>query len=528
MRRWNGWGDETNRYPLPRSVVEFIERVLGPGTPYRDITLAEVIAAVPRSRLPAHSTFTADPVERLRHARGQSFPDLLALRSGRIGVFPDGVAYPLSTTEVRELLGYAAATGTRLIPYGGGTSVVGHINPPQHDAPILSVDLRRMNQLRALDTRDNLALFEAGVTGPDLEAQLRAHGYTLGHYPQSFEQSTLGGWIATRSRGQQSLGYGRIEQLFAGGHLESPAGSLSLPTYPASATGPELREMVLGSEGRLGIVTEAAVRVVPLPACEVFHAVFFPEWEHAVAAVQQMVQSGTPLSMVRLSTPGETAVNFALAGHRRGLAILKQVLALRGMSSDASMLLLGFTGGERQVDLSRRVALGIAREHRGFHVGPALGRQWQRGRFRAPYLRDELWARGYAVDTVETAATWSRVGPLLQAVEHALTGALAAEGERVYAFTHLSHVYPQGSSVYTTFLFRLSDPDTTLHRWQTLKHAASLAIQRHGGTISHQHGVGRIHQPYLEQEKGSLGIAALQQLVAAFDPDHLLNPGALL
>lgn len=528
MRRWNGWGDETNRYPVPHSVLELIKRLLGPGTPPRDASLAEVVAAVPRSRLPAPPAFSVDPEERLRHARGQSFPDLLALRSGQIGVFPDGVAYPVSTADVRDLLRYAAATGTRLIAYGGGTSVVGHINPPHHDAPILTVDLRRMNRLRALDTTDNLALFEAGVTGPDLEAQLRAHGYTLGHYPQSFEQSTLGGWIATRSRGQQSLGYGRIEQLFAGGHVETPAGSLSLPAHPASATGPELREVVLGSEGRLGIVTEATVRVVPLPAREVFHAVFFPEWERALTAVREIVQSGTPLSMVRLSTPGETTINFALASHRRGLAILKQVLALGGIRSDTSMLLLGFTGSERQVALSRRVALGIARQQRGFHVGPALGRQWQRGRFRAPYLRDELWARGYAVDTVETATTWSNVDRLLQAIEHALTGALSVEGEHVHAFTHLSHVYHQGSSIYTTFLFRLGDPGTTLHRWQTLKRAASLTIQSYGGTISHQHGVGRMHQPYLEQEKGTLGIAALQQLVAAYDPDQLLNPGALL
>jgi len=509
-------------------VLRLIEGLLGPGIPPRDATLAEVVAAVPHSRLPANPAFSGDPEERLRHARGQSFPDLIALRSGQLGVFPDGVAYPHSTAEVRALLDYAATTGTRVIAYGGGTSVVGHINPPHHDAPILTVDMRRMRRLCALNTVDNLAVFEAGVTGPDLEAQLRAHGYTLGHYPQSFELSTLGGWIATRSRGQQSLGYGRIEQLFVGGHMETPVGSLSLPAYPASATGPELRELVLGSEGRLGIVTEAAVRVVPLPAREVFHAAFFPEWELAVAAVRELVQSGIPLSMVRLSTPGETTINFALARHRRGLAMLKQVLALRGIRSDASMLLLGFSGTERQVALSRRVALDIARKHRGFHVGPALGRQWQRGRFRAPYLRDELWAHGYAVDTVETATTWSKVEPLLQAVEQALTGALSTEGERVHAFTHLSHVYPQGSSVYTTFLFRLGDPDTTLRRWQLLKRAASLAIHRYGGTISHQHGVGRIHQPYLAQEKGPLGIAALQQLVAAYDPDQLLNPGALL
>ena len=288
MRRWNGWGDDTTTYPLPASVAQVISDLLGPSVAPRDARLADVVAHVPVSRLPAHPLVSTAAADRLRHARGQSFPDLIALRSGRIPVFPDGVAYPLSTTDVRALLHYAAIVGARLIPYGGGTSVVGHITPQPGAAPVLTVDMRRMNRLLDLDTENQLARFGAGVAGPDLEAQLQAHGYTLGHYPQSFEQSTLGGWVATRSRGQQSLGYGRIEQLFVGGNVEAPVGSLQLAPFPASATGPDLREMVLGSEGRLGILTEAIVRVVPIPACEDFHAVFFPDWERALIAVRRI------------------------------------------------------------------------------------------------------------------------------------------------------------------------------------------------------------------------------------------------
>jgi alkyldihydroxyacetonephosphate synthase len=529
MRRWNGWGDDTTAYPLPASVAEVVANLLGPGTPPRDASFADVVAQTPVSRLPAHPLVTTAAEERLRHARGQSFPDLIALRSGQISVFPDGVAYPLSATDVRALLHYTATVGARLIPYGGGTSVVGHITPQPGAAPVLTVDMRRLNRLLDLDTRNSLALFGAGVAGPDLEAQLRAHGYTLGHYPQSFEYSTLGGWVATRSRGQQSLGYGRIEQLFVGGSLEAPAGSLRLAPVPASSTGPDLREMVLGSEGRLGILTEAFVRVTPVPACEDFHAVFFPTQDHAVTAVRSMVQSGCPLSMVRLSLPAETAMNVALAGHRRGVALLRQLLALRGIGPEGCTLLLGFTGSQALVDLSRTTVLSIAREQGGVHVGRALGRQWQRGRFRAPYLRDELWARGYGVDTVETATNWRNVPAMVEAVEGALRSALVDQGERVHAFTHLSHVYPHGSSVYTTFLFRLDrDADTTLSRWQALKTAACQAIVAHGGTISHQHGVGSDHRPYLAAEKGALGMAALQQLIAACDPAGLLNPGKLV
>ncbi len=284
MRRWNGWGDDTITYPLHDAGLRFLESRVGPGIPQHDAAFEAVVAQVPPSRLPppdGRPHVTADPAERVRHGRGQSLPDWLALRSGRLGAVPDGVAYPTSDAEVRELIGYAQTAGVRLIPYGGGTSVVGHINATPGDRPVLTVDLARLNRLLHFDALSGLATFGAGVTGPDLEAQIRVRGCTLGHFPQSFEYSTLGGWIATRSSGQQSLGYGRIERLFAGGKLEAPAGTLVLPSFPASAAGPDLRELALGSEGRLGIITEATVRVTPFPQVEEFRAVFFPAWEAA-------------------------------------------------------------------------------------------------------------------------------------------------------------------------------------------------------------------------------------------------------
>jgi alkyldihydroxyacetonephosphate synthase len=529
MRRWNGWGDDTVTYPLPPTATEILAALVGPGTPPWDAALDAVVAGVPSTRLPAHPLISTDALERVRHARGQGFPDLIALRSGRIPVFPDGVAYPLGGDDVRALLQYARQAGVRIIPYSGGTSVVGHINPQPGDAPVLTVDLSRMNRLLHLDEQDRLATFGPGVTGPDLEAQLRARGYTLGHYPQSFELSTLGGWIATRSSGQQSLGYGRIEHLFAGGHLESPAGALDLPPFPASAAGPDLRELVLGSEGRLGILTEAIVRVRPLPQEEAFHALFFPDWRAARTAVRRIVQAGIPLSMLRLSTPVETTTTLALAGHAEVIRTLERLLAVRHIGAAKCMLVVGFTGPAAMVAAGRTRALAIARAYGAVHLGRLLGRQWQRTRFRAPYQRNELWERGYGVDTVETATTWSNVPAMLTAVEAALRHALGDCGERVHVFTHLSHLYPQGSSLYTTFLFRLAaGPAETYERWHRLKTAASRAIVAHGGTISHQHGVGVDHQPYLAAEKGPLGIAAIANVLQTFDPEGLLNPGKLV
>ena len=530
MRRWNGWGDDAIDYPVPHSATRFLEQRIGAGHGKPSARLADVVATIAPSRLPPHPLADRDPEARLRHARGQSLPNWIAMRSGRIGTVPDGVARPTTREQVRELLDYATHTGVRLIPYGGGTSVVGHVDPPAGDAPVLTVSMARCNGLLRFDEISQLATFGAGVAGPDLEAQLRARGFTLGHFPQSFEYSTVGGWIATRSSGQQSLGYGRIEQLFAGGRVEAPAGTLELPPYPASAAGPDLREIVLGSEGRLGIITEATLRVSPLPERERFYAVFLPAFADGLAAVRELVQARLPLSMLRLSTAVETETTLRLAGHERLIQALERVLAMQGAGPEKCMLLLGFTGRKSLVTSARKDAIAIAGAHRGMRAGGAVvGKQWQRSRFRVPYLRNALWDAGYAADTLETATRWSQLPRLVQAVEAALEHALTEGGERVHVFTHLSHFYPDGASLYTTYLFRLAaDPDETLHRWQALKGAASRAIVAHGGTISHHHGVGTDNAPYLAAEKGELGMHVLRDLCARFDPGGLLNPGKLV
>jgi alkyldihydroxyacetonephosphate synthase len=528
MKRWNGWGEETIAYPLPPSAEAFLESLTGPGIPPHDVPLEKVMAAVPASRLPDHPLVSTAPEDRVRHARGQSLPDWIALRTGRIPVFPDGTAFPASHEDVKELIRYAGETGAWLIPYGGGTSVVGHINPLAGDSPVLTVNLKRLNRLRHFDETSQLATFGAGITGPDLEAQLRARGYTLGHYPQSFEYSTLGGWVTTRSSGQQSLGYGRIEQLFAGGKIETPAGTLEIPCFPASAAGPDLRHIVLGSEGRLGILTEATVRVSRLPKEETFHGVFFPDFKRGGEAVRRILQAGLPLSMLRLSTAIETETTLALAGHELLMGAVKRLLSVRGVKQEKSMLLLGFTGHDALVKRARKEAIDMARGRGGVHVGRIFGKKWYKNRFRSPYLRNTLWEAGYAVDTLETATDWSNVQALVEAVESALRNGLENIGEKVFVFTHLSHLYPHGSSIYTTYLFRIAaDPDETLQRWQSLKTAASRAIVANKGTISHQHGVGTDHLPYLGEEKGALGMRTIREICRQFDPKGIMNPGKL-
>ncbi|HZX27638.1 MAG TPA: FAD-binding oxidoreductase [Telluria sp.] len=529
MRRWNGWGDDTVSFALHDKALDFLRERLGAGRRIDDARFEQVCAAVPPSRLPPHPLVDTGAAARVTHALGQSLPDWLRMRYGVLGAVPDGVAYPESDADVRALLDYAATADAVLIPRGGGTSVAGHLAVPEGARPVLSVDMGRLRAMTNLDRESQLATFGAGVYGPDLEAQLRAQGYTLGHFPQSFEYSTLGGWVVTRSSGQQSLRYGRIEQLFAGGRLQMPHGTLELPTFPASAAGPDLRELVLGSEGRLGILTEATVRVTRLPAYEAFHAVFFPSWDAAARAVRELVQARLPLSMLRLSNALETTTMLTLAGHARLIGALEAWLRWRGCGEGKCMLLIGVSGERGQARHALRCALRLLRPHGAVHVGRAMGDKWKQNRFRNVYLRNAAWEHGYVIDTVETAVDWPRVTAMMQAVERAATAALASHGERVHTYTHLSHLYPQGASVYTTFVYRLGgEYEQDLARWRTLKHAVSAAIVNHGGTISHQHGVGADHAPYLAAEKGAAGLAALRALLVHADPDGRMNPGKLL
>lgn len=529
MRRWNGWGDDQFNMALPEKGQGFLSERIGVGRPLPDASLESVCAQVPPSRLPAHPLILTDAETRVRHARGQSLPDWLAMRSGAFDVFPDGVALPESSEQVAELLAYAADHDVEVIPYGGGTSVAGHINPRQSARAVLTISLGRMNRLMDLDKESQIATFGAGTPGPLLESQLRAQGYTLGHFPQSFELSTVGGWVASRSSGQQSLRYGRIEQLFAGGRVETLKGTLTLPTIPASSAGPDVREMILGSEGRLGIITEVKVRVTPLPQQERFHVAFFPSWDAARTAARQLVQQRIPLSMIRVSNAVETETQLALAGHEQLIGLLEKFLAWRGADDGKCMMTFGTTGTRHQCRAALAEARQVLRAHQGVYTGTYLGGKWAEKRFNMPYLREALWKLGYAVDTLETATDWDNVDNLLNRIETNLRHGLKDQGESVHVFTHLSHFYPQGCSIYTTYVFRNgTDTAQTLARWRHLKHTTSDLIVRNRGTISHQHGVGKDHAPYLPIEKGELGMQAIRALCSEFDPDQRLNPGSLL
>lgn len=531
MRRWNGWGDDATLMDLNDGARAMLAQRLGPGLPGTDATRDAILARIPPSRLEgAHPLIQTDASTRFAMALGESFADWIRKRFGALPPVPDGVAFVESTEQVRELLDLAQAKGWMVIPFAGGTSVAGHLDCFVSERPILSLHLGRLNRLLHLDRPSQLATFGAGTPGPQVEAQLRAHGYTLGHFPQSFEYSTVGGWVVTRSSGQQSLRYGRIEQLFAGGRMETPVGTLSIPTLPAASAGPDLRELVMGSEGRFGVLTEATVRVTPLPEHESFHALFLPHWDAAEAAVRTLVQRKLPLSMLRLSNGIETETNLTLAGHARLIGWLERYLALRGCGAGKCMLMLGVTGERRSAGQALKEARRTLGQFGAVYIGPAMGAKWAANRFKGPYLRNTLWDAGYSADTIETAVDWPNVKPLMLAMEQASREVFAQYGERVHAFTHLSHLYPQGSSIYSQFVWATAAGGfaPNFERWQILKAAVADAIAAHGGTVSHQHGVGRDHAAHLQDEKGPLGMATLAELCRHFDPKKTMNPGKLL
>jgi len=531
MRRWNGWGDDATSMDLNDGARAMMAERLGPGHPGRDATRKQILKKVPASRLEgAHPLIQTDAATRFAMGLGESFADWIRKRFGALPPVPDGVAFVESTEQVRELLDLAYANNWMVIPFAGGTSVAGHLDCPISERPILSLNLSRMNRLLHLDKRSQLATFGAGTAGPQVESALRAQGYTLGHFPQSFEYSTVGGWVVTRSSGQQSLRYGRIEQLFAGGRMETPVGTLMLPTLPAASAGPDLRELVMGSEGRFGVLTEATVRISPVPEHESFHAVFLPDWDAAEEAVRTLVQRKLPLSMLRLSNAIETETNLTLAGHAKLIGWMERYLALRGCGKGKCMLMLGVTADQHTARNALHEARRTLGEHGAVYIGTAMGSKWVANRFKGPYLRNTLWEEGYSADTIETAVDWPNVKPLMLAMEQASRDVFAQYGERVHAFTHLSHMYPQGSSIYSQFVWATAPGGfaPNFERWQRLKAAVAAAIAAHGGTVSHQHGVGRDHATHLKDEKGPLGMATLAELCRHFDPTKIMNPGKLL
>jgi alkyldihydroxyacetonephosphate synthase len=537
--RWWGWG-EPGAPGLPTHALRFLSETIGIASrPRPPVALQRV--RLPPSALPpqdpAHAALQAivgeegvrtDHAERVRHAAGKGYPDLVRLRAGEPEGAPDAVVSPASREQLRAVLELCARSSLAVVPFGGGTSVVGGVAPlrGEHRAAI-ALDMRRLDGVLGLDRESLTVHVQAGARAAALERQLAARGLTLGHFPQSFEYVSLGGCAATRSAGQASTGYGRFEELVLGLRMSAPAGEIELPALPASAAGPSLRQLVVGSEGVLGVIDELALRVRPAPRVRRYEGAFFEDFAAGVRALRALAQGHAAPDVARCSDEEETRVSLALASPhgvkaRLGLAYL----GARGYR-DGCLAILGFEGEPEELAARRKRALALVRRHGGLPGGRAAGEAWLRTRFAAPYLRDELLTHGVMVETLETATPWANLGKLHRDVGRAISRALRAQGTPGLTMCHVSHLYETGASLYFTLLARQRE-GSELEQWRAVKHAASEAIVAGGGTITHHHAVGRDHVPWMGAEVGAEGVEALRALKGRFDPAGIMNPGKLL
>ncbi|HWO61913.1 MAG TPA: FAD-binding oxidoreductase [Umezawaea sp.] len=461
-----------------------------------------------------------DRASRLGHAGGLSYVDLVRHRAGGELTVPDAVVLPASPEQVVSVLALCAEHDVAVVPFGGGTSVVGGVAALRGDkTAVVALDLGRLDRLVSVDPVSRIAVLQAGVTAPEAERLLEPHGLTVGHVPQSFERATIGGFAATRSAGQASSGYGRFEDMVEGVRVATPVGEWVLGAAPASAAGPDLKQLVVGSEGAFGVITEVSLRVRPRPVVERYEGFVVDGWEAGQAVVRALAQGRVLADVTRLSDEDETEVSLALAGGVKSAAV-RAYLKARGVRRPC-LLVLGWHGGSSREVLARRAAsLRLVRG--AVRLGTAMGEAWRHGRFNGPRQRDVLLDVGVCVETLETATHWSRLTELRAAVRDALGDAL---GQAV-VMCHLSHAYETGASLYFTVLAPRDGHDP-VGQWTVAKAAASEAIAGLG-TISHHHAVGVDHAPYLEAEIGGLGVEVLAAVKRALDPTGVLNPGKLI
>ena len=548
--KWWGWGAEGLEFTHSDKpeLGPFIEMAIGlpvgavtrPRPRFADLRVPD--AALPESlraaleRALGAAFVSVDPLDRVVHARGKSMRDLILQRRGEFTRVPDVVVRPGSEDDVAAVLALAIESDAVVIPFGGGSSISGSLEAPADEPrPVIAVDLARLDKVLAIDPSSRLARVQAGVFGPHLEEQLGADGYTLGHFPDSFTYSTLGGWIATRSSGMQSDRYGDIADMTKGLRVVTPSGVLVTRPIPAMSTGPSVREMVLGSEGRLGIITEATVQVRRISERRVILGYLFPTFVHGLEAIREIAEREYSVSVTRVSDAPETQFSFAMRVRPTWRDKLQsralRIFLDRRLGYDPeqmSLSFIGYEGGERHVGEQRRVVGKLVKRHGGLCIGAGPGALYDQKKFDTPHIRDFLLDRGALGDVSETAMPWSQLTPVYDAVSVAARGAFAEIGVPGYLMCHLSHSYHAGACLYFTFAFVPSASGDMLVEYDLVKSAIQQAFVDHGATLSHHHAVGTEHARWLEQDISAPGVAMLKALFEGTDRGRHLNPGKIV
>ncbi|MGI8632978.1 MAG: FAD-binding oxidoreductase [Solirubrobacterales bacterium] len=548
--KWWGWGledvaftadDKPDLRPFVREhlEVDIGQRARRPvGFDELDIpepTLPSPLRASLEGAVGAGAVST-DAHDRIVRHRGKSLRDIVLQRRGELGRLPDVVVWPADEDEVAAVMSAVLDADAVVIPFGGGTSISGSVEAPAGESrPVVVADLQRLDRVLEVDAHSRLARVQAGVYGPDLERQLNARGFTFGHYPDSFTHSTLGGWIATRSSGMQSDRYGDIGDLTRGLRVVTPNGRLAVRPVPSASNGPSVREMILGSEGRLGIITEATVHVRPLPAERLILGYLFPDWSSGLAAMRDIAASEASPSITRVSDAPETQFSFAT---RKDPTLLDKVQSAalkaflrRGKGFDIEQMCLsfiGYEGSESHVAEHRKLVKQIVARHGGLCVGRGPGELYDQKKFDTPYIRDFLLDSGTIADVSETSAPWSRLAEVHAATTAAAREAFTELGVLGYVMAHLSHSYHAGACLYFTFAIKPRTDMEPLDQYDRVKSAIQQAFIDHGATLSHHHAVGTEHAEWLEQDISPAGAAMVRSLFDGVDTGHNLNPGKIV
>jgi alkyldihydroxyacetonephosphate synthase len=535
--KWWGWGDPAREMELPEPALGRLRTALGAeARTSKPVALEAVALGEPRlsgklldrlAGLVGANQVRQDRLSRVVHAAGKGYVDLVRLRAGHAEEAPDAVIYPETAAEVRDVLAFCADNGIAVVPFGGGTSVVGGVEPSRDSfVALISLDLESMDAVE-VDSRSMTATLGPGLRGPQAEAALAGSELTLGHFPQSFEYATVGGWVATRSAGQASTGFGKIEEMVVGLECVSPSGDIQVKALPATAAGPQLRELFVGSEGTLGVITEATFKVHPRPRQRRYEGWILKGFAEGADAFRQLEQRGAAPDIARLSDEAETLLTLELAGggsvaQRAGRAYVKA----RGYEGGC-LAIIGFEGETATVARRRAQAARVLRSAGALSLGSRPGNAWLKGRYDGPYLRDALLDNCFLVETLETAAQWSDLVDLYAAVREAIRKTLEARGTPPLVMCHISHLYPNGASLYFTFI-AAQEQGAELEQWRAAKSAATDAIVSAGGTITHHHAVGRDHRAWLPREIGDLGVDLLRAMKGRLDPAGIMNPGKLI
>jgi alkyldihydroxyacetonephosphate synthase len=547
--KWWGWGGEKLDFVIDDKpeLWPFIKNVVGiegeptftPPVKIEDIhlppqTLNEQFINKVKSFIDSER-FRFDKKERLIHSYGKSFRDLWRIRHGIVNASPDCVVYPLSEDEIVKIINLAREHDVVIIPFGAGSNIAGCLEANSGNGRmIVSLDMKLMDKVISVDKHSNTARIQAGALGPDMEKQLNALGVTLGHFPDSFEYSTLGGWVATRSAGMQSDKYGKIEDMVLSLRMVTPLGTIITRTVPKSSNGIDINHLCIGSEGTLGVITEATMRVHKIPEYRVPYGFIFPDFESGVKAIYECAEKYCPPVVTRLNDPAKTALSFAYKTKSSALKnLLGKIVKLylnkikKFDLNNVCLMLNVFEGDKETFHNMKKKVSGIYKKHGAVNLGTDPGKAFEKGKYDFPYLRDFVMDRNIMADVSETSTVWSNLLPLYYSSMESINNAMLRTVKKGFLGCHISHTYHTGASLYFTFGCQ-QIPGYELEQYLYIKKAAEDAFIKGGATLSHHHAVGYEHIPWIKEDISETGIKAIKGLKEGLDPYNIMNPGKII